>query len=234
MLRLFRDQRAMSAKAALSRPDPLHFPSQCLGEFLNRLQRADEHPSVLDLGVLCGDNIAFLGERGCKVSVESLPEIQPPEPEDPSDPDLDLNSGDAAETGEMAGPVVPPLDYPPRSYGGVLAWDAIARLPYQVGIGFVETLRRILLDEGVILAYFPGPPGSPQGSAGRYRIVEEGRLIVERAHEVPLPGHVYTNREIYGIFSRFDVVRLSHLKTGTREVLVAKSTRGRKHLRRPA
>ena len=228
MLRLFREQRATSAKAALGRPELVRFPSRCLGEFLNRLQRADEHPSVLDLGVLCGDNIAFLGERGCKVSVESLPEIQPPEPEE------NLEQSGDAEADEEVGPAPPPLDYPPRSYAGVLAWDAIARLPYQVGIGLVETLRKILLDEGVILAYFPGPPGSPEGSSGRYRILEEGRLIVEPAAEAPVPGHVYSNREIYAIFSRFEVVRLSHLKSGTREVLVTKSNRGRRHLRRPA
>jgi hypothetical protein len=38
----------------------------------------------------------------------------------------------------------------------------------------------------------------------------------------------YQNREIYALFSRFEVIRLSHLKSGTREVLAAKSKRSAK------
>jgi hypothetical protein len=55
--------------------------------------------------------------------------------------------------------------------------------------------------------------------------MSEDRLAVEPSTERSLPQTAYQNREIYALFSRFEVVRLSHLKSGTREVLVAKSRR---------
>ncbi len=231
MLRMFKGQSA--ARAVEAPAQPIEFPSQCLGEFLGRLRRVDPHPAVLDLGVLCGDNIAFMGERGCRVSVESLPMSPQEDDEDGAGPDLEAgdNGFDALDPGED-GPretsFVPsdvptaPLNYPHESFSGVLAWDAISQMPFQEGVAFVETLRQLLLEGGVILAYFPGPPGNPQGSSGRYRILDEDRLIVEPA-EVTGRSRVYENREIYALFSRCDVVRLSHLKSGTREVLAVKT-----------
>jgi len=188
------------------------FQSQCLGEFLSRVQRVDPHPAVLDLGVLCGANIAFLGEKGCRVSVESLPSALP-EP---------AASGPAAET---ASPLSP-LGYPSESFSGVLAWDAISRMPVADAGQFVATLWRLLMDSGVVLAYFPGPQAMQGVSAGRYRILAEDRLIVEATPNRSVPVKTaFQNRDIYTLFTRFDVIRLSQLKSGTREVLVAKSRR---------
>ena len=194
------------------------FSSLCLGEFLSRLQRVDPHPAVLDLGVLCGDNIAFLGERGCRVSVESLPDAVPPSPPSSGKSECPEEESEAAPTHRS------PLSYSPGSFAGVLAWDAIGRMAADEAVGFVETLRRLLQPGGVVLAYFPGPPGDPGGATRRFRILAKDRVTVESSG--PHPNFKpYENRQIYGIFSRFDVVRLSHLKTGTREVLVAKSRR---------
>jgi len=235
MLRMFKGQSpAGAAGAAEAAPRPVEFPSQCLGGFLGRLRRVDPHPAVLDLGALCGDNIAFLGERGCRVSVESLRVPPPAEAHDDlhDDFDIDGNGSDAAAAREPS--YVPsdvpiaPLNYPHESFSGVLAWDAISQMPFQEGVAFVETLRQLLLEGGVILAYFPGPPGSPQGAAGRYRIIDESRLIVEPAERTERT-RVYENREIYALFSRCDIVRLSHLKSGTREVLAVKTAQRNQH-----
>ena len=191
------------------------FASQCLGEFLSRVQRVDPHPAVLDLGVLCGANIAFLGAKGCRVSVESLPAALPETAARPQIP------------GKESAIPISPLGYPPESFSGVLAWDAISRMPVADAGHFVATLWRLLMDGGVVLAFFPGGPGHPGGSAGRYRILAEDRLIVEPApkHTLSVPTASFQNRDIYTLFSRFDVVRLSQLKSGTREVLVAKTRR---------
>ena len=225
---------------------PQSFTSQCLSEFLARLVRLDPHPAVLDLGVLCGGNIAFLGSRGCRVSVESLPSVTRP-----ATPAADTKgkqaggkpAGRAAGKAEAASPApapeapalaatvaeaASPLSYPKGSFSGVLAWDAISRMPAQEAIGFVETLRKLLDGGGVVLAYFPGPPGNTGGAAGRYRIQSEDKVEVESALERHVNAPAYQNREIYALFSRFEVIRLSHLKSGTREVLVAKSKRSAK------
>ena len=191
------------------------FASQCLGEFLSRVQRIDPHPAVLDLGVLCGANIAFLGSKGCRVSVESLPAALP-------------ETAIRPEATEKQRPApISPLGYPPESFSGVLAWDAISRMPVADAGHFVATLWRLLMDGGVVLAYFPSGNGSSGTPAGRYRILAEDRLVVESAvnHSKLTLIAPYQNREIYTLFSSFDVVRLSQLKSGTREVLVARTRR---------
>jgi len=202
------------------------FASQCLGEFLARLRKIDPHPAVLDLGILCGANIAFLGSQGCRVSVESLPR--------PASGATAVASavGPKADRGLVEGAVVagpptplPPLSYPAESFAGILAWDAIARIPQKEAVALVENMRRLLLNGGVVLAHFPGPPGNMNGAAGRYRILNAERLAVEPSPHKNLPAVPYQNREIYALFARFDVVRLSHMKSGTREVLVARSRR---------
>src|SRR5262245_46603164 len=209
MLRRLRTQAVMPA-GRMAGAVAASFSSQCLGEFLKRLERIDTHPAVLDLGVLCGDNIAFLGARGCRVSVESLPAAGRFSP--------------AADSADAVDAPLSPLSCPPASFSGVLAWDAISRMPQQEAIAFVETLRRLLLDGGVILSYFPGPPEHTHGS-GRYRIMADSWLTVEPTGGRQFAPRTFQNREIYALFSRFEVVRLSHLKSGTREVLVAKSRR---------
>src|SRR5262249_47762327 len=120
-----------------------------------------------------------------------------------------------------------PLGYPNGSFSGILAWDAISRMPSKEAISFVESLRKLLDEGGVILAYFPGPPGNTGGAAGRYRILSSEKVEVEPAIGRHVTAAAYQNREIYGLFARFEVIRLSHLKSGTREVLVAKSKRSR-------
>ena len=115
------------------------------------------------------------------------------------------------------------LNHAPDSFSGVLAWDAISRMPVEEATPFVDGLRKMLMSTGVILAYFPGPPGGAEASSGRYRIVGEGKLAIEPSGQRHAGQKVYQNRDIYRLFSRFDVVRLAHHKSGTREVLVAKS-----------
>ena len=238
---MFRGEPAAGGAWNASTGRPTQFASQCLGEFLGRLRRIDPHPAVLSLGALCGDNIQFMGERGCRVSVESLP-LRPHQPDQDAEFGADrggafdeLGNGDGHhDPVEQDIPArlpadvpVHPLNYPHESFAGVLAWDMISRMPFQEGLAFVETLRQLLFEGGVMLAYFPGPPENPRGATGRYRILDDENLAVEPTEEGPA-GVVYENREIYSLFSRFDVVRLSHLKSGTREVLVARSLPARK------
>src|SRR5262249_17835880 len=149
---------------------PQMFISQCLSDFLGRLSRLDPHPTVLDLGVLCGGNIAFLGSRGCRVSVESLPSATRPAPAPTAVPATvpDAVKGGAPASRKEAPAARPapatakdapsPLGYPNGSFSGILAWDAISRMPSKEAISFVESLRKLLDEGGVILAYFPGPP----------------------------------------------------------------------------
>jgi hypothetical protein len=258
MLRREKESPVAAPHPSVRPVSPQSFTSQCLSEFLSRLARLDPHPTVLDLGVLCGGNIAFLGSRGCRVSVESLPSAT--RPATPA-PEAVPNGKPAAARSSAASPARPghapsaaakaqppakpvlkeepapprpaatvaeaasPLSYPNGSFSGILAWDAISRMPAQEAIGFVESLRKLLDEGGVVLAYFPGPPGNTGGAAGRYRIQSEDKVEVEPAIERHVPAPAYQNREIYALFSRFEVIRLSHLKSGTREVLVAKSRR---------
>jgi len=240
---MFRGEPTVGRTLAATDKRSTQLSSQCLSEFLGRLRRVDPHPAVLYLGALCGDNIAFMGERGCRVSVESLP-LRPQQRPNAVDfgegasafDDLeDESNGDGRRDpvhedipARLPSDVpVAPLNYPHESFSGVLAWDMISQMPFQEGIAFVETLRQLLLEGGVILAYFPGPPENPRGSTGRYRILDEDRLLIEPT-EATRSISVYENREIYSLFSRFDVVRLSHQKSGTREVLVVKTSPSRK------
>ncbi len=240
---MFRGEPTAGRAWAASAKRSTQFSSQCLSEFLGRLRRVDPHPAVLYLGALCGDNINFMGERGCRVSVESLP-LRPHQRAQVAEFGAGVGAFDDFDDGPdgdgYRGPVdediparlpsdvpVAPLNYPHESFAGVLAWDMISQMPCAEGIAFVETLRQLLLEGGVILAYFPGPPESPRGSTGRVRILDEDHLSVEPTEDTR-DSSVYENRVIYSLFSRFDVVRLSHQKSGTREVLVVKTSPSRR------
>jgi hypothetical protein len=197
------------------------FPSQCLGDFLARLDKVDPKPSVLDLGILCGDNIAFLGQRGCRVSVETLPGVASLAPPPPPKNGRVLHEPPAP---------MPPLTtalsclrFPPETFAGVLAWDAIARVPQARAVEFVDALRGMMQWGGVLLAYFPSAATMSAQISGRYRILGTGRLVVEPAKGPHPQVKSYENREIYAMFARLDIIRISQLKSGAREVLVARS-----------
>ncbi len=199
----------------------LTFPSQCLGEFLSRLDRVDPHPAVLDLGIVCGDNISFLGQRGCRVCVESFPSmvslalpVQPKNGKAPAAP---------AQPQAPLSKTLSCLRFPSETFSGVLAWDAISRVPPDRAVEFVDSLRRMMLWGGVLLAYFPWAATVSAQITGRYRILGTGQLVIEPANgHHPRITH-YQNREIYAMFARMDIIRISQLKSGAREVLVARS-----------
>lgn len=220
---------AARSAAASASPSPL--ATQCLGEFLRRIDKVDPHPAVLDLGILCGDNIAFLGARGCRVSVESHPApgagavpAAPAGPPTTSVGPATRKSAAAAPAGNGSA-VVPAtsLQYPAGSFSGILAWDAIARMTPADAVGFVESLRRLLLDGGAILAHFPPVTNSSAGV--RYRIVSTDLLALESSTRRCAPPQNFQNREIYSMFSGFEIVRVAQLKSGAREVLVVRKSR---------
>ncbi len=70
MLHLFRKSTSRDG-SAIDGPTGPTVVSHILPKFLKRL-RYMEKPCLLDLGRVCGTNIEFFAERGCKVQVEDL------------------------------------------------------------------------------------------------------------------------------------------------------------------
>src|SRR6185503_14069611 len=70
MLHLFRKSMSRDGSPIDGSEEPV-IASHILAKFLKRL-RPIEKPRLLDLGRLCGANIEFFAQRGCKVQVEDL------------------------------------------------------------------------------------------------------------------------------------------------------------------
>ncbi|MBI1951458.1 MAG: methyltransferase domain-containing protein [Acidobacteria bacterium] len=70
MLHLFRKSSSRDG-SAMDGPSGPGVVSHILPRFLKRLRQI-ERPRLLDLGRLCGTNIEFFAQRGCKVQVEDL------------------------------------------------------------------------------------------------------------------------------------------------------------------
>ncbi len=173
-------------------------PTNVLRPLLARL-RAIRRPQVLDLGLLCGDNVAYLGRRGCRVYCNS----------EARSPGLENGSLDVAG-----------LDYAPNTFDAVLSWDLFDLVERTRAEAVLQILTTVLKRGGYLMAFFSfALPG--KGPLLRYRILAEDRVAYEVVPPA-LPHHRYQNREILELLAGYEIRSSCYLKNLVREILAVK------------
>jgi len=159
---------------------------------------------VLDLGTVWQSTISFLVDRGCRVSAEDLLRgwkdfLAAEEEQERAAP--------APENGEKISSAVltekflqSALQYPVRSFHGILAWDVLDYFNAAVVPVLMERLFHVLHPGGALLALFHSRPAE---GFHRYRIMDSNTVELLAAPTLVVHAHVFHNREILDLFGRF-------------------------------
>ena len=186
-----------------SQPEP-HLPdytSNALRLFLEGLEQVPES-QVLDVGAICGDNITFFAQRVKRLYLcDMFFHLR----QDPRE-------------------ILPPnqfwkhLDYPPRSFHGILLWNLVDYLDDRQ-VGRIAALCYEMLKQGgTVFASLAGK--SVVGTVACSFVVKDGfRLNINPKPDMDLPLHVRSNREVLELLSLFTPVKSFLYKNGVREYL---------------
>ena len=198
-----------SATAAPAKPGPAAASSSSvrisngLKEFLWLISDVP-HGRVLDLGPVYQSTLSFFLDKGYRVSTEDLlrtwKDFLTSEEE----------SFRAAPVGAEAQRISPAaladkflqsaLQYPERSFHGVLAWDLLDYFDPEVTPRLMQRVSQLLHPGGAMLAMFHSRPAE---RFHRYRIIDAQSVELISAPTIAVHAHVFQNREILGLFSDF-------------------------------
>jgi len=167
-----------------------------------------EQPRILDLGPLCGDTAVRLAARGARVSVESFegPPAAPPAvdgEEPPPPPAIRL----AQEDGQ---------------FHLVLVWEHVDFVPPDRLREFGAELRRVLAPGGYALIFARNTPAEEdplQARPGRFRLLDDERLVREAAPGPACARFVHPTREIERSLAPLSIQSLHLQRNQTREFL---------------
>jgi hypothetical protein len=200
---------ATGAAAVRPGPTPAAVPSgnlrisNGLKEFLWLISDVP-HGRVLDLGPVWQSTVSFFVDKGYRVTTEDLLRTW-----------KDFLS--AEEEGFRASPVggdsqrISPsvladkflenaLQYPERSFHGVLAWDLLDYFDPEVAPRLMARLSQVLHPGGAMLAMFHSRATE---RFHRYRVVDSQTVELIPAATIAVHSHVFQNREILGLFADF-------------------------------
>jgi hypothetical protein len=159
---------------------------------------------MLDLGPARQTTITFFIERGFKVYTEDLLTTwkgfldtdEQRKRELPQDADLtDMTPAARAERFLES-----TLGYENETFDGVLMWDLLDYLDSELVTRLVRRMTSLVRDGGVILAIFH--TRKPE-AFHRYCVLDGQHVELIPAARPFAPQHVYQNREISNLFSRF-------------------------------
>jgi cyclopropane fatty-acyl-phospholipid synthase-like methyltransferase len=202
---------ATAAGAAPAKPGPSVSSSTSanvrisngLKEFLSLLSDTPQ-ARVLDLGPVWQSTVSFFIDKGYRISTEDLLRAW-----------KDFLSGEEeslrkAPVGAEAIKVSPSmlvdkfletaLQYPERSFHGILAWDLLDYFDPEVVPRLMERLSRLLHPGGALLALFHSRPAE---RFHRYRVVDSQTIEWLPSPTVAVHAHVFQNREILSLFAEF-------------------------------
>jgi SAM-dependent methyltransferase len=172
-----------------------------------------EKPRVLDLGPFSGDTAIYLADRGARVSVtEFVPPLPTPAPE-------------AGSSVEPAPPPALHIDEPDASFDLVLVWEWLDFTPPDRLGDFAAELRRILAGGGWLLLFALNDPSVKDPAMrkpGRYRLVEENRLLRTPFEEVARRRWTHPTREIERALEPLSIQGIHLQRSQMREFLALK------------
>jgi hypothetical protein len=161
------------------------------------------HPSLLDMGPPCGQNIELFGQKGFKVYVEDfLSDYVDPVQGPPSILDL--------------------MNYPPSTFDGLICWDIFDYIPPEDSEALIEKLFLLLREGGMAIVLFDARTGPHSKWLIRHKIVDENEILYEPIRKTRFQSQHYQNRKIMHLFHKFEIVKSYYHKNQVREYLFQK------------
>jgi len=182
-------------------PELASFTSNVLPLFVNNLE-GQEEGQVLDVGPICGSNITFFAQRVKRLYVCDMFLC------------LDRNR----RKGLRLNRVVQYLDYPPKSFDGILLWNLIDHLDDSEVSRVVELGEKMLRPGGMVMVIILGEQVIEQ-IVNSFVIGNGFRFYLRPQPHLDLPFHMRQNREILALFAPFNLVKSFIYRNGIREFL---------------
>jgi hypothetical protein len=159
---------------------------------------------VLDLGPIWQSTVTFFVEKGFRVSSEDLLRTWK---DFLSTEEDGFRKAPVGKEVERMSPAAladkfleNALQYPERSFHGVLAWDLLDYFDPEVTPRLMARLAQIIHPGGAMLAMFHSRAAE---RFHRYRVTDTQTIELIPAPTLAVHSHVFQNREILGLFSDF-------------------------------
>jgi hypothetical protein len=196
--------------------------SNGLKEFLWQLEDIGRG-NLLDLGQVSQNTLNFFIERNFKVYTEDVlvawRDFLRGEQERfgklPSGADAPDNSPSARAERFLANN----LNHPKDSFDAVLLWDVLDYLDRETVTLLMARLSTLVRDAGAVLTIFH--TRMPE-QFYRYRVLDALNLDPIQVPAIVPPQHIYQNREIQDLFSRFRTSKTFVARDQLREIVFAK------------
>jgi len=177
--------------------------SNGLKEFLGLISDTP-HARVLDLGPAWQSTVSFFIEKGYRISAEDL--LRTWKDFLVSEEENLRKAPVGAETDKISPAMLADkflqsaLQYPEKSFQGVLAWDLLDYFDPEVLPRLIERLSVLLQPGGALLALFHSRPAERYH---RYRVVDSQTIELLPSPTIAVHAHVFQNREILSLFADF-------------------------------
>jgi hypothetical protein len=186
-------------------PDPdatqVYYTSNVLRLFAEDLERRQD-TQVLDIGPVCGENIAFLSRRVKRLYVC----------------DMFLRMDRDLRKGLPPGRAWRHLDYPPQSFDGILIWELADRLEECEARRLAELCYTLIRPGGKVVMFVPGEQAVQQG-VNTFVIGDGFRLYLRPQPHLDLPFRKRQNRNVLGMMAPLKSVKSFIYRNGLREFL---------------
>ncbi len=167
--------------------------------------------SILDLAGASQQNIDFLTSLGHKIYsgnvIYSMEECFGNDPSGQTNP------------GRIEYFLRSNFDYPTSTFDGVLMWDSMQFMGPALLNATVERLADIMRPKSYMLAFFTVNDKVQEVPSYSFRIQDDKTLQVSE-HGMRATGHVFNNRSLEKLFSKFESVKFFLTRDNLREVIV--------------
>jgi 2-polyprenyl-3-methyl-5-hydroxy-6-metoxy-1,4-benzoquinol methylase len=182
-------------------PETVNYTSNLLRLLIEHLDQCRE-AQILDLGLICNDNINFLARRVKRLYVCDMFQ------------QLDQNR----RQGLPISRIWQNLDYSAWSFDGILLWDLISYLKDNDVHRLVDLCYRMVRPGGMVMMIGLGEQAiSP--TVSRFVIAEHFQIHLHPRLSIDLPFYTRQNREILALLTPFAPFKSIIYRNGIREFL---------------
>jgi len=187
--------------------------SHGLDQFFSSLED-QEGLSILDFAGASQANISFITSLGHRIYSNDV--LRTMEETFGSGGDFVENQSDPQRAATF---LRESLDFPDRSFDGVLVWDTLQFLAPPLLQDTVDRLCRILRPQSSLLAFFQAEEKAQAAPLYTYRIVESKTMSLTPRDQAR-PVQYFNNRTLEKLFQKYNSVKFFLTRDHLREVIV--------------